>query len=448
MICIKFWRSYTAGSVKAGLGDWLSLQASNIPARNIRNNKKVLESTMKKIAAAVAAVGMLAAPWSMASDTPTVEDLYEIIKQQGAEISALKEGQEATAEALEEGSAGAGGAASWTEKTQLGGYAELHYNNLSYDGPDAMGVTGDKDEIDLHRFVLFIAHQFSDSVRFFSELEVEHSLAGEGKKGEVEVEQAYVEWDVAEGKVAKAGLFLVPVGILNETHEPDAFYGVERNNVEKNIIPTTWWEGGAAISGSAGNAISYDVAVHSGLYVDVASRDFKIRSGRQKVSEAKADEFAYTGRIKYNGIEGLELAATVQHQEDLTQGEGTSKISANLYEAHAAFQQGAFGLKALYAMWDIDSDINAAAAGADKQTGFFVEPSYRVNDKLGVFARYSEWDNQAGSSAIDSGFEQIDIGLNYWLSETAVLKADYQNQRHDDDTQAADGFNLGVGLSF
>ena len=41
---------------------------------------------------------------------------------------------------------------------------------------------------------------------------------------------------------------LVPVGFLNEVHEPPTFYGVERNPVEKNVIPTTWWEGGIGIS--------------------------------------------------------------------------------------------------------------------------------------------------------------------------------------------------------
>ena len=119
----------------------------------------------------------------------------------------------------------------------------MHYNNLSnqYDGVDAKD---DKDELDLHRFVLFFGHQFTNDVRFFSELEVEHNVAGEGKNGEVEIEQAYIEWDYTDNHALKSGVFLVPVGILNETHEPDTFYGVERNAVEKDIIPSTWWEGG------------------------------------------------------------------------------------------------------------------------------------------------------------------------------------------------------------
>lgn len=398
----------------------------------------------------VSAAGALSLHWSAAvlAASPSNEELHAIIKQQGAQIDALTRGQAATADAIEKG--GVSGLPAWLEKTTLGGYGEMHYNNLTADGADGDGVTKDKDELDLHRFVLFVGHQFSDSVRFFSELEVEHSLAGESKNGEVEIEQAFVEWDVRGNTSAKAGLFLLPVGILNETHEPDTFYGVERNNVEKNIIPTTWWEGGVGVSGEIVAGLSYDVAAHSGLYIDVNDGDFKVRGGRQKVSEAEAQGFAYTGRIKYTGVPGLELAATVQHQEDVSQGDFRKAIDADLYEAHAVFQKGMFGLRALYAMWNIDGAISAVTgkAGADEQEGFYVEPSLKVCEDIGIFARYSEWDNQAGDSSVDSEFEQVDVGVNYWLSETVVLKADYQNQSHEDDSKAFDGFNLGVGWSF
>ena len=176
---------------------------------------------------------------------PSTEEMWEIIQKQQAEISTLKNQlnkndsriteteiiAEATISAVEEISQ----APAASNKTHIGGYGELHYNNLEKDDG-----SGDKDAVDFHRFVLFTSHQFSDSIRFFSELEVEHSIAGDGQVGEVELEQAYIEWDMANNKTAKAGLFLMPIGILNETHEPDTFYGTERNAVEKNIIPATW----------------------------------------------------------------------------------------------------------------------------------------------------------------------------------------------------------------
>lgn len=142
--------------------------------------------------------------------------------------------------------------------TRIGGYGELHFNQL-----DNNKIGGsDKNEIDLHRFILFVGHDFNKDIRLWSELEVEHTKVDD-KGGEVAIEQAYVEFDLTENLLARAGVMLLPVGIMNETHEPPTFYGVERNNVEKYIIPTTWREGGVSLNGHNGS-FSYDLAIHSG----------------------------------------------------------------------------------------------------------------------------------------------------------------------------------------
>jgi len=380
--------------------------------------------------------------------TPSAEEMWEIIQQQQEQISTLKEQlsnndsrlseteiiAEATISAVEQISL----APAASSKTTLGGYGEVHYNNLEKDDG-----SGDKNEVDFHRFVLFTSHQFTDSIRFFSELEVEHSIAGDGQVGEVELEQAFIEWDISANQSAKAGLFLMPIGIINETHEPNTFYGTERNNVEKYIIPATWWEAGAALNGELAQGLSYDIAAHSGLFMD--DGEYKPRDGRQKVGKAKADDMAFTGRLKYTAIPGLELATSVQRQNDVRQGEGEG-ISGTLIETHLAWQKNDFQLRALYAAWDFDTAINDIKQGADEQTGFYIEPSYKLTDKIGVFARFSEYDNTAGSS-VDSAVEQFDIGINYWLHPNVVFKMDYQDQDNNSGT-GSDGFNIGVGFSY
>ena len=409
---------------------------------------------MKKIAAGLA-MGMAVTATPAIAETPSMEEMWSIIQQQQAEIKSLRDQLdqssdqlqetnvrlEATADLLEEGVVASNSASSWAERTHIGGYAEMHYNNLDND----LEGGSDKEEMDFHRFVLFVGHEFNENTRFFSEIELEHSLSGDGKAGEVELEQAYIEHDFAADHRLKAGLFLVPVGIMNETHEPDTFYGVERNNVEKNIIPATWWEGGMAVSGEIFPGFSYDAAMTSGLGLD--EDEWKIRDGRQKVSKAKASDFAYTGRLKYTGIAGLELGATAQYQEDLYQGGLADTVDGILLEAHASYQNGPFGLRALVAHWDIDDSINAVKTGADEQEGWYVEPSWRINDSFGLFARYSEWDNQAGAS-VDSEYDQWDLGINYWLVENVVFKFDYMSQSAPDGKSQYDGFNLGVGWSF
>ncbi|MDD2948336.1 MAG: porin [Rugosibacter sp.] len=339
--------------------------------------------------------------------------------------------------------------AGWAEKTKLGGYGEVHYNVLK-----GKGGAANKDEIDLHRFVLFFGHEFNSRTRFFSELEVEHALvkdkdtgnAGTGKAlpGEIELEQAYVEFDLNDKHRAKAGLFMIPVGIINETHEPPVFYGVERNPVEKDIIPATWWAGGAALAGRFSDGFGYDFAIHEGL-ATTAAKGYKPRDGRQKTSEASAKKLAATARLKWTAIPGVELAATVQHQSDITQGLDAKAGSANLYELHSIINKGPFGLKALYAQWSLDGD-GPKAMGADKQKGWYVEPSFKLSEQWGVFARYNVWDNFAGD-AIGSKKKQVDVGVNYWPHPDVVLKADYQQQSNDDGRNQ-NGFNLGVGYQF
>lgn len=373
----------------------------------------------------------------------TMAEIMALLKTQQAEIEALKaqlqqtnQKVEATAGAVETVASSGGGAkvARWAEKTQLGGYGEIHYNNKK---------NGKTDEVDNHRFVLFVEHEFTDDVRFVSEIELEHSIAGEGKGGEVEVEQAYVEWDYANNHRVAIGQFLLPVGLINETHEPDTFYGVERNAVEKNIIPATWWEAGVKLHGELAPGLNYDIAMHSGLNTPgVGSKAFLVREGRQKVGQALAEDMAYTGRLKYTGIRGLELAVAVQHQDDISQGLGIDKASAFFWETHFAYQIEQFALRGLYASWDIDGK-GASAFGRDEQNGWYMEPSYRLTPKLGVFARYSEWDNSAGNN-VDTEVEEISLGLNYWLVENVVLKMDLADQSNGD----GDSVNLGIGWSF
>jgi len=377
-----------------------------------------------------------------AAEMPSQEEMWEIIQQQQREIEALKSGQkdntekvEAAVDVAEESRKTATGAASWTENTQIGGYGELHYNNLD-----------SKKEIDFHRFVLFFGHQFTDRLRFWSELELEHSISGDDQNGEIELEQAYIEYDLTANQHVKGGIFLLPVGILNETHEPPTFYGVERNPVERNIIPTTWWAGGAALNGEIAPGWSYDLGIHEGLETSAGS-NYAVCSGRQKTSEANANDLASTGRVKWTGVAGVELAATVQYQSDVTQGEDPDAGHAWLFETHADIRRGPFGLRALYAMWDLDGD-GPESVGADEQEGFYIEPSYRITPKWGVFARYNQWDNQAGNGDSDSEKKQVNAGVNFWPHPDVVLKADVQQQDNEGNSKNDNGWNLGVGYQF
>lgn len=426
----------------------------------------------KKILPLMMGIGLTHTAWAAQPVAVQVQNTPAATKNQQVEIEALKaqldnireqlhKTQQATqdnAQKLEATAEAIDAKPQAKTATHLGGYGELHVNRWQNQLPttDPKTPAKDKNEIDFHRFVLFVGHEFNSSLRFKGEFELEHALAGdskagESKPGEVELEQAYVEWDFLDKHRARAGIFLVPVGIMNETHEPETFYGVERNPVENHILPTTWWEGGTAISGELAEGLSYDAALHSGLKLDEGKA--KIREGRKKVASAPADTFAYTGRIKYTGIAGLELASSLQYQQDLHQKDRQYKptampeVDAILLEAHAVYQSGPFSLRALYATWHLDTAINTTSSGANEQTGWYIEPAYRVNDTFGVFVRYSDWDNQAGDSA-NSVYSETSVGGNYWLAERAVLKWDVFTQKAPTGKDYYQGFNLGMGYSF
>lgn len=382
---------------------------------------------MKKMVLGALALSIASANAVAANE---VDQLRKQLEAQQAQIDAL-------ADALENKGSATG--AEWFNKTSIGGYGEHHWNRKK-DGTD---------EVDAHRYVLFIGHEFTDTVRFFSEFELEHGLAGDGddKPGEVELEQAYIEWDYTSGHSVVIGQFLVPVGIMNETHEPDTFYGVERNSVEKSIIPATWWETGVMIHGELAEGLSYNLAYHSGLEASGArnGKPFDIRKARQKSASATAEDTAYTARVKYTGVKGLDVGLTYQHQTDIGQGLTGEDNAADLVAVHAVYNVGGFGMRALWTEWDIDGDI-PEASGQDQQEGYYVEGSYKVLPKLGVFARFEEYDTKAGDDTA-SEVEVSTVGLNYWLADTVVLKVDYQDQDKEP-SGGTDSVNFGVGWSY
>ncbi len=389
---------------------------------------------------------------ALSDELPSRAEMWELIQAQQAQIDALSTQQavtdekvEATGEIIEviATAADVNATPGWWERTTVGGYGELHYNG------------GDTDEVDFHRFVLFFSHEFSDKVRFFSELEVEHTVVGEGRRSNavVALEQAVLEFDIAEKHSLTAGIHLVPAGILNEIHEPPTFYGVERNQVETNIIPTTWREAGVGAKGELGEGFSYDVLFHSGFQMPTTGNNaFRVRNGRTNVAQAPAKDGAVTGRIQWTGVPGVKLSMTAQQQFDVTQGTG-QKTPATLFEAHidASFAAGPgrIGFKALGATWNLDSAV-AAAFGRDEQSGWYIEPSYRFATDwgdLGFFARHSEWDNEAGDNT-DSVFTQTQLGANFWPTPDTVIKLDYQFDDAPTGRTADSRLNLGVGYQF
>ncbi len=408
---------------------------------------------------------------------PSAEEMWEIIQQQQQVIAELKarlddtdqrvavnqekteetaEEIEAAAEAFETASTSTG--SGWWDRTSVGGYGELHYNNLSDDN-DTVGGDNSLDRVDFHRFVLYFGHEFTDNIRFFSELELEHSISGDGKDGEVELEQAWIEMDINDSHRIRAGLDILPIGIINPTHEPNTFYGVERNKVETEIIPATWWEAGLGFNGEIAPGWNYDIVAHSGLLSPTTgSSTLRPRSGRSKVSKADDQDIAFTGRLRYTGMPGLEVGLSGQYQSDMTGTADAFDVDATLFEGHIDYKhESGFGLRALYSRWDIDAPTGITYT-QNNIDGWYVEPAYRfrapgvIPGEIGIFTRYAEWDARGQGTVPDGTYVQYEswnVGTNWWPHPNVAFKFDYQNESGDDRAGTIhDGFNLGLGYQF
>lgn len=330
-----------------------------------------------------------------------------------------------------------------TKAVSIGGYGELHYNNLQSDFED------ETRELDFHRMVLFFGYEFNSKMRFVTEFEIEHIIASQSERGAVELEQAFVEFDLNDRMQLQTGVMLVPIGIINETHEPPTFYGVERPVVEVEIIPTTWWSAGVKFNHSFTNGFKYEVMFSEGLFGEDPEQittgtvpdPFDLRAAKQKSSFATAYDFATTVKASYVGIPGLELAAYAQYQPDLDQSADRNYAGqAILSGGHVIYNYGPIETRALYTRWDLGGQA-AEEAGRDVQEGGYLEVSWKAFEDIGFFVRQSEWSNFT-----DLNESQTDIGVNYWVHPDIVFKA--QAQMQNDDAGDEDGFSLGFGYQF
>ena len=226
-----------------------------------------------------------------------VDELKREIDVLSQEIETLKNGQQKQAvevtPALSGRQYGLGAAASKVYRAEpgfsIGGYGDMAYAN------------GESKTADLVRAVVYTGYKFNNNVLFNSELEVEHASTELG--GSVSMEFAYLDFLLRPQANARAGVVLMPVGFINEQHEPTAYFGVQRPTVERVIIPTTWSEIGGGLFGDVGR-VSYRAYVVTALDSSRFEAEEGLHEGKQAGAEAKAQNLAFVARADFHPIEG------------------------------------------------------------------------------------------------------------------------------------------------
>ncbi len=349
-------------------------------------------------------------------------------------------------------------------QTTIGGYGEINYNRPTKNTSQA--------QTDVRRAVISMQHRFDEKTKLVTEFEWEHAIASSSDQGEAAIEQLYVEREFNSGLRAKAGLFLMPIGLLNDNHEPTNFYGVERNFVETAIIPSTWREAGFGLSGNHENGLSWDAGIVTGFDLtkwDAASTEgieSPLGAIHQEGQLAKSRNLSLYGALNWRGVPGLLLggSAFVGKVGHDTPGFLAPDSRMSLWDLHARYTPGKWDLSALYTRGTISNTdaLNMTLVGNPSLVpssfyGWYTQAAYQVwksaDYKLTPFVRYERFNTAKSYSDLPQGLGVVTgptegvvtVGANLKVGEGIVLKADYQKFKED---STRDRFNLGVGYAF
>jgi hypothetical protein len=357
----------------------------------------------------------------------------------------------------------------------IGGYGEI-IGQFPEDGDNTL---------DALRAVLYVGYKFNDRIIFNSEIEFEHASTEEnlnGESGEVSVEFSYLDFLLTDPANLRAGLLLVPFGIINEVHEPTTYFGVLRPDVERFIIPTTWSGVGAGVFGGLSGFVPGSLTFKAYVMNSLDSRGFTAssnRDARQNGTEALANNVAFVSRIEYDPFPGLKLGGSVflgntgqdQRVNDPDSPLNGEKIGGlfQMYEGDAQFQYRGFEGRTLL-VWTFLDDVDLIDANngftgdesvGSQQWGWYIVGAYNVLSLanfgqyfqyLAPFVRYEKYNTQY---RVPSGLfldpandrQNVAFGINYKPIPQVVIKADYRWNDNEAGT-AKNELNVGLGYVF
>jgi len=428
---------------------------------------------MKKIhIASVAALVVTVTPVvSVADSNP---DLEQKVQQLSSELDRVKtqlDEIKTQNEALAEQQEVTGKQGSGADNLHVSGYGELTYTRPTHQKE----IT----KADLARAVVGFGYRFDNKTRFASEFEIEHAVTSAEDSGEYEVEQFYIDHQAMASVAIRGGLFLIPAGLLNATHEPPNYFGVHRNFVETVIIPSTWREGGVAVHGNTDGGFVWDAGITTGMNIanweinqevprfttaDDLGDGGPFQETHQELSNANAEHFSQYVALNYSGVAGLTVGGSVFTGNMGKFQSETSDQRATLWELHSRWTPGKADISAVYAHGSISNteEVNQLYPGASNliPAGFYggyVQAAYSVWEKdpyrLVPFVRGERFNaaTDIKGAAQGEGDDSLPAervftwGANFYLNPLVVVKMDYQTFKENSDFNR---LNFGLGLAF
>ena len=401
---------------------------------------------MKNIKLSLALTGLLTLSTSSFADDAAdiaelkqqVKDLQEMTQTLTDETSDLQTGFNYTTVDAEKSFSGLGAAASkvYYSKSPLsiGGYGEMFYAHTTKDDGSV------SSKVDVYRFVPYIGYKFTDNIILNTEIEFEHggvaNNSGAAKGGEVIVEFMYLDFLIHENFNVRTGNMLMPMGLINERHEPTLFTTVQRPSTSKYLIPSTWHESGVMAFGNIIDGLEYKVAGVTALKVADNGSGW-IRSGRGGSFKNADPKLGLTGRIDYTGTSGLMVGASVYSDSNIL-----------MWDTHVDYKVSGARIYGVYTQ-TTRSDTNAtqvkSAKGGFLNASFDVLSLTSIQDKLPLFVQYENINPQAklGNGTTADSTDIVTFGLNYFPHPQVVLKADYALATTDSKTDNIASVSMG-----
>ncbi len=361
----------------------------------------------------------------------------------------------------------------------IGGYGEMVYQHF-------FGEPEKSDRWDSLRTVLYVGYKFTDRIVFNTEIEFEHATSESTQSsgdGSVSVEFATLDFMLKDWANARVGLLLIPMGFVNEIHEPPFFYGVLRPEPERRIIPSTWSENGTGFFGDLfGETVEYEMYVVNGF--NAAGFDAAgLRDGRQQGNRALAEDVAFVSQVNWWPTDDLMVGGAAyygksgQNQTLMSSSSGMGVDVPNapttLWEVHAQWERWGLHLRGLFTMAHVSGagdlttalratgDIDPTETVAERMLGGYAEIAYdvlpllfgdTVSQSLSPYYRYEYTDtqNQIPAGFVGDPTETIwnhVVGLEFSPIENVVIKTDVR-LRDSDGGNVSDEFNIGVGFVF
>lgn len=343
----------------------------------------------------------------------------------------------------------------------IGGYGELLYQGQASTLQDGTHVGSDKS-VDALRMVLYTGYKFTDRIVFNSEIEFEHGgTSDEHPEGEAIAEFYYLDFLLSKAVNLRAGQMLVPMGFINEIHEPPAFLGARRPLVEQVIIPTTWHENGVGIHGDLPGNLTYRVYLMDGLEASRFNAG-GIADGRQDGNKANAQSPAWTGRLDWTPRPGMLLGGSFYTGNSNQTGTGEA-IRTTLWDLHSEYRAEGFQVRGLYTRTTNSSTGVGALAAADparavgvRQWGGYLEVGYDVlRGSRQALIPYVRWERLDAQQVVvpgivaDGAQDQalVTAGAAYKPIPQVAVKADWTRAENRART-GRNQLSLSLGYTF